>query len=199
MTLMTSATCRGSQVFLCFLLSLTACGESGSKTRAPSAGNVYVPPASVPEAKRPSVLGSEESSEIQGVRDRYVVPLGSTEFSVSVKVANAQKRSPVKILFNTLSGTLPPVEAEPSYNAAVVTVSLAGAPEGVHMAAVGALYEGDERGPTVNFEIQVGPSTAPARPRATTSAANPAQETSSSASTATANEETMTTTGTPAP
>ena len=199
MTLMLSSFCRASHVFLCFLLALAACGESGSKGRAPSAGNVYVPPASLPVANRPSVLGSEVGSEIQGVRERYVVPLGSTEFSLSVKVVNEQKRSPVKILFDTLSGTLPPVEAEPSYSTAVVTVPMTGAPEGVHMAAVGALYEGDERGPTVNFEIQVGPSTAPARPRAPTSAVNPTQVTSTSAAPAQATEETMTTPGTPAP
>lgn len=148
----------------CVVATLTsACGEDGTQGRAPSAGAVHVPQARISPTAVPLVLGSLDGSEIQGVRERYVVPRGSSEFSFSVKVLNAQKRTPVKVLFETPNATLPAVAAQPNYNAATVTVPLSGAPEGVHLATVGALYDGDERGPVVTFEIQIGTSTAPAR------------------------------------
>lgn len=141
----------------------TACGGGGTTARAPGAGSVSPPGAPLGSQTTPAVLGSQEGSEVQGVRARYVVPKGSSHFTFFVKIVHPQRRTPVKVLFDTPAGTLPSVAAEPNYQTANVTVPLLGAPEGVHLATVGALYDGDERGPTVTFEVQVGASTAPAR------------------------------------
>jgi hypothetical protein len=137
-----------------------SCGQGESQTRKPDNGGTFVPQPRASAA--PATLGSREGGEIQGVKERYVVSVG-LNLRVNLSIQHPNKRTARQVVFSTLGDTIPPVNSPPNYNSAIIDVALAGAPEGVHEATIVAIYDGNEPGEPVNFQVQVGSSTAPAR------------------------------------
>ena len=151
------------RALLLALAFVSGCGEKTATDRRPGAGelapasNAGTESTEKPNCSVGANYGSQQDTEIQGVKPDYVVPVGSALVQISLK--QLSKLTTKEFVFSTMNNTIAIQKFEARYNTAVIRVNVKGASEGIHIGRITALYQDGSESDGVLLRLRVGQST----------------------------------------